>query len=187
MICPNCNVKLSKYSKYCPRCGILFESDDVEVYSKSFNNEYMEIYFPNKKLRFHIDRISIGYFLFTYFYAIYKKMYKIAIISFLLQYILVKLYIYYSNLSELGVAATLIPVAFFVGLIIFVYFYYVFNFDRLLIENRQLRVNKLLRENEGKTKDEIVRIMEEDSRNNFKGVIITLIVILIYIIFRIVL
>ena len=73
MICPKCNVKLSNESKYCPRCGTLFESDDVKKYSEAFNTDFMEIYFPNKELKFRIDRVSIGYALFTYFYAIYKK------------------------------------------------------------------------------------------------------------------
>ncbi len=186
MICPNCNVTISKYSKYCPRCGILFESNDVENYSKSFNNKYMEIYFPNKEIKFHIDRVSIFYALFTSFYALYKKMYGIATISFLLQiFLFTGLYIVTSVLKE-GTIAIFLPLLFIVLGIVYVYFYYVFNFDRLLIENRQYRVNKILRENEDKSEKELIQIMEKDSKGNIKGTLFVLIivVIIIFLIFK---
>ncbi len=186
MKCPNCSVSLSKYSKYCPRCGILFESDDVKKYSEVFNSDFMAIYFPSKRILFHIDRISLGYFLLTYFYAIYKKMYKIAIISFISQYLLIKVCLYFAGLPPLGMGAALIPLSFLVATVFTIYFYYAFNFDRLLIEDRQIRVNKILRENSDKDEKDIVCIMEKDSKNNLVGALITFLVIVIIIIIRLV-
>lgn len=184
MICPKCNVKLSNESKYCPRCGTLFESDDVKKYSEAFNTDFMEIYFPNKELKFHIDRVSIGYALFTYFYAIYKKMYKVAIISFLLQLFLVKGFEIISSLGEASIAI-FFPILFIIMLIAYVYFYYVFNFDRLLIENRIIRINRILRNNDEKEKNDIIKIMKNDSKNDIRGVIIAISIVVIYILLKI--
>ena len=183
MICPKCQVKLSNESKYCPRCGLLFESDDVKKYSEAFNTDFIEIYFPNKELKFHIDRVSIGYALFTYIYAIYKKMYKVAIISFLLQLFLVKGFEIISSLGE-AFAAIFFPILFIIMLIAYVYFYYVFNFDRLLIENRITRMNRIIKNNEDRKEEELIKIMEEDSKNNIKGTVIAIILVIILIILK---
>ena len=181
MNCPNCKVAIAKGSKYCPSCGLLFESDDVKKYTEIYNTDFMEIYFPNKELKFHIDRISVGYLLFTYFYAIYKKMYKIAIISFLSQIISFKTFQFLSEYFEKSFG-TIFYLGFFIILgLMYLFFYYVFNFDRLLIENRKYKINKILRENEGKDKEKIIKIMEEDSKNNYKGLIIVLLLAILYI------
>lgn len=186
MNCPKCNVNLSDESKYCPRCGLLFESNDVKKYSSLFNVDFLEIYFPFKELKFHIDRVSIGYALFTYFYAIYKKMYGIAIISFIIQFFL---YLYLQFIGDIGNAAVsiFIPTAFIIMGAIYVYFHYIFSYDRLLIENRTLRINKILRENEDKSKEEIVKIMEEDSKNDLKGLIIAISIVVVLILIKIIL
>lgn len=186
MKCPNCNVTLPKDSKYCPRCGLLFDSDDVKKFSEIFNTDFLDIYFPNKKVIFHIDRLSIGYALFTYLYAIYKKMYKIAINSFLVQIFIYAVYVFGSKYFVKSFGAMFYPIMFTIIGLLAIYFYYIFNFDRLLIENRTFKVNKILRENEGKSKEELIAIMENDSKNNIKGTIITTAIIVLFILIKVI-
>jgi hypothetical protein len=186
MKCPKCNVSLSKNSKYCPRCGLLFESNDVKKYSGAFNTDFMEIYFPNKELKFHIDRVSLGYALFTYFYAIYKKMYEIAIKSFIVQFLIYIAYAFGTRYFEDSLGSMFYPILFLIiGVIVF-YFHYVFNFDRLLIENRIIKMNKILKNNVDKSNEEIIKIMEEDSKNDVKGLIITILILVLCILLRLV-
>lgn len=111
-------------------------------------------------------------------------MYKVAIISFLLQLFLVK---GFEIISSLGEASTAIffPILFIILLIAYVYFYYVFNFDRLLIENRIIRINRILRNNDEKEKNDIIKIMENDSKNDIRGVIIAISIVVIYILLKI--
>ena len=78
MICPKCKVKLNNDSKYCPKCGEVFKSNDVRNYSELFNSELLSIYYPNKDIKVKVWGISLLYMFFSYFYAIYKKMYACA-------------------------------------------------------------------------------------------------------------
>lgn len=183
MICPKCKVNLSNESKYCPRCGLLFESDDVKKFSSLFNTDFMGIYFPQKEVRFHIDRVSLGYLMFTYFYAIYKKMYAIAIKSIFVLLFLVEFLLFIFGIGE-AMVAILIPTVLLIVGAVYLYFYYIFNFDRLLVENRITRINKILRENEDKEEKELVKIMENDSKCNDYGLLIAILLSLMYVFIR---
>lgn len=188
MICPNCKVKLSENSKYCPRCGILFQSDDVEKYSESYNGDLLEIYFPNKEIGIHLDRISLGYMFFGGFYAIYKKMYYVGIISISSVLMFIYIYINFYNffIESLGFAFYPLLALFFIPIII--YFYYLFNFNDLLIVDRKKRLQKILNENVSKSNEEIIKIIEKDSKSGIASIFITIfIVILMNIIFYFVL
>ncbi len=185
MKCPNCNVSVLDNSKYCPRCGILFDSDDVKKYTEMFDIDLLEIYFPNKKLKFHVDRLSLPYMLFTYHYASYKKMYKEALYSFITQVLIYFLLILGGRIIKDSIGFMFFPVLFIIIGSIVTYFYYVFNFDRLLIENRKMRLNKIVSNNKEKSEEDIINLLRNDSKNSIKGLIITIIIDILIIIFLI--
>ena len=81
MICPSCNKKINNDSKYCPRCGYLFEKGDVKKFEEIYNTDYLSIYYPNKSRRFKVWGVSLRYAFFTYIYAIYERMYLCAALS----------------------------------------------------------------------------------------------------------
>ena len=54
MECPKCKSKLSNDSRFCPRCGEIFEANDINMFSEIYNLKFLEIYYPNKS-----DRLKI--------------------------------------------------------------------------------------------------------------------------------
>lgn len=180
MICPNCKVKLNKDSKYCPRCGTLFKSDDVEKYSNMFDTDLLEIYFPHNEIGIHFDRISFGYMFFGGFYAMYKKLYYVGINSLVSLFIFIKVAInsYDYIMSTVGFSFFLV-----VALLLFpiiIYFYYLFKFNDLLIEDRKTRLNKIVRSNIDKGNEEIVKLVEKDSKNSVVALLISIILLIIF-------
>lgn len=181
MYCPNCHVHLTKGSKYCPRCGVLFQSDDVEKYTKMFDRDLLEIYFPNNSVGIHFNRISIWYLLFGPFYTLYKKMYKETFISFINLFMFITFYnssidmiMNFNGFNFfLIVAILIIP--------ILVFFYYLFNINDILVEKKKIRLNKIIKNNQDKSKEELVKIIEKDAMGNIVGVLITFIILFIII------
>lgn len=179
MICPSCHVNLTKGSKYCPRCGLLFQSDDVEKYTKMFDRDLLEIYFPNNSVGIHFNRISIWYLLFGPLYALYKKMYKETVISFI--NMLLFMYAYLNGIFLIidynGFNLFLITAVLIVPVLIF--FYYVFHLNDILVENKIMRLNKIIKNNQDKSKEELIKIIEKDARGNIVGVLISIVLILL--------
>lgn len=182
MICPNCKVKLTNGSKYCPRCGILFKSDDVERYTKMYNVDLLEMYFKENKVGIHIENISLWYLLFNGFYAMYKKMYSVGIISIISS--LVFYFLVASNSIETLIfqsfGFSFYFVVFCLVIPVFIYLYYAFKFNDLLIANKKKRLNKILRKNSHKSEDEIIKIVKKDSENSIKAVLITILVLIVF-------
>ena len=175
MNCPRCKVKLHNDSKYCPRCGLLFKSNDIEKYTEIFNTDYIDIYFKEYK-NINLGSLSLWYFLFGCFYALYKKMYKIAVVGYfcLLMFMFVSIRSLYFITGSSGFL--FLPVVFMLAGPIAVHLYFSFHFDRLLIDDRKTRLNKLLKENEDKSEDEIIQAIEKDSKNNIALAIIAAII-----------
>ncbi len=180
MICPGCNRKISNDSKYCPRCGKVFDRGDVKKYSDIFETDLLEVYYPPKDKKVKIWGVSLRYAFFTYLYAIYEKMYfcaTISIINLLYWWYAVPRFIYYTFMSR-----GFLFYSFFYTLELgaFVYLFYIFRFDKLLEEKRKLRINKIVSENREKTKKELIEIIEKQKYNK-KGFIIALIISIILI------
>ena len=184
MLCPKCKVKLENGSKYCPKCGELFKSSDVETYSSIFNAELLEIYYPYKNKPVKVWGISILYALFTFFYAVYKKMYKCAIITVLIFYVSIFLIPRFEYYVFGSYGFLFFPVFFSIVGCIAIYLFYVFSFDRLLLEKRKNKINYYIRTNPGVSKNYIESLVIEDNKNNIKGLIITIILTIIFIIYK---
>lgn len=181
MTCPNCNNKINNESKYCPRCGKVFEKGDVKKYSEIHDTELMEIYYPNKNKKFKIWGISLRYTFFTYIYAIYKKMYLCAIlsiISLLYWWYIVPRFIY-SVFNSYGFS--FYPLFYTLEATAFIYFYYIFMFDKILLNKRKKKLNKIIANNRDKNKEEIEDLIKKDNKDNKKGMIIAIIISLIVI------
>lgn len=189
MICPNCKKKINNDSKFCPRCGKVFEKGDVKKYSDIYNTDYLEIYYPNKSKRFKIWGVSLRYALFTYIYAIYQKMYLCAflsILSLLYWWYVVPRFLFFVKFSR---GFFFYPFFYTLEVGAFIYFFYIFKFDKILEEKRKMRINRILVENPDKSKNELMELVAKDEHNK-KGLIITIIIsaivipILIYYYYR---
>jgi len=59
------------------------------------------------------------------------------------------------------------------------FFYYLFHINELLIENRKMRLNKIIKNNPDKSEEELIKIIEEDAKGNIIGVIVTIIILFV--------
>lgn len=184
MICPKCNTKLENNSKYCPKCGEVFKSNDVELYSSLFNAKLLEIYYPNKDIRVKIWGISLLYALFSFFYAVYKRMYRVAIISIIVLYIPMFLIPRFMNYVFNSYGFSFYPLFFLIVACLGIYVYYIFSFDRLLLERRKNKINYIIRTNYGESEKFIENLVIKDSKNNIKGLVIMIIITLIFVLYK---
>ena len=152
MICPKCKVKLNDDSKYCPKCGELFEMEDVKKYSKIFETELLEVYYPNKSYKLKWYGVSLLYALFTYFYAIYRKMYRCAILTILSIIIWIYFLPRFEYLTFGSYGFLFYPVYFILMGCLFCYLFYIFRFDKILLNKRKENLNRIIRYNLDKNK-----------------------------------
>ncbi len=174
MICPKCNNKIKNDSKFCPRCGELFESNDIEKFSEIYNLELLKVYYPNKGERIKVNGISLLYMIFNYFYAIYCKMYKCAFYSIISLLIFLKLMPNFEAYALANYGFYFYLYFFILIACIAVYIFYIFSFERILLDNRKYRINKIIKNNPGKSFEEIKELVIKDSKNNYNGVIIAM-------------
>lgn len=175
MICPKCNNKIQNDSKFCPRCGELFESNDIDKFSEIYNLELLNVYYPNKGERIKVNGISLLYLIFNYFYAIYCKMYKCAFYSIISLLIFLKLMPNFEAYALANYGFYFYLYFFILIACIVIYIFYIFNFEKILLDNRKNRINVIIKNNQEKTFDEIKELVIKDSRPNYEGVIISLI------------
>lgn len=165
MICNRCKRKLVNNSKYCPRCGYLFPSCDVEKYSYGVNEELIGYYVKDKRI-ISIFGFSPYYFLFSFVYAFLKKQYKIGIYSFICDFLIIYLIINGMGIVFNSIGFYFLAVFFLLMLSIFTHFYYSFKFNDLYIENIIYRIGRI--EKKYYKDDEKIRsACIEDSKNNY--------------------
>lgn len=182
MTCPKCESKLPNSVKYCPRCGYLFTSNDVNTFSEIFNVKLLEIYYPNKSKRIN-TKFSLPYLLFSYFYAVYMKMYKCAFLSFFSLLLIPFILLMIERWTFLSLGSIFYPVLFLLCGCVLVYLYYVINFDRLLLENRKNKINSIIRLNRDKSFEEIKEIVIKDNQKNIKGLLLSIVFTIIFLFF----
>lgn len=178
MLCPKCGVKLLNNSKYCPRCGLLFPSSDVAKYGEKVEQKLLSVYFPENKIGFSFHRISLGYLLFNFIYAFYKRMYRVGIIS-----LLSVIYFYFIFLkaeswfiSSLGFFALFLIFSFM--LCACVYLFYVFKFNDYYIENIKFRIFKIVKNNPGADYNTLVSICEKNKKGNYLLAILSILLLI---------
>jgi len=183
MKCPKCNASYKSELKCCPKCGYLFNSDDVKKYSDLFNSDLLEVYYPIES-KTKERRYSLYYAFFTFYYAIYKRMYECAIYTILGFLLFIK--VFPQTLSIIldsgGFYFFLVLSILAIGLA--PYFYYMYNFDRLLADRRKMKINKIIKKNPDKSNEEIKELVTADSKNNFTGLIIAILITVGIIIFK---
>lgn len=78
-----------------------------------------------------------------------------------------------------------LAIIFSIMLSLFVYFYYLFNFNNIYIAKVKYRINKIVKENPGATEEEIISLCRKDSKPNWWLSLIIFCCIL-FVIFRVV-
>lgn len=180
MICKECNSKISNYSKYCPRCGKLIESNDVSYYSKFFDVDYFNIYFPDNCVKYNVNGISVFYLLFNFAYAFYKKMWIEGLVSIFSLILMFNSFGLFDRIfNSLGFTFFLEVSICLIG--IFIYLYYAFKFNDLYISSVKHRIGKFIKES--KSEEEIIAKCEKDKRGNFVFAIVSVIIFILFLIF----
>lgn len=172
MICPKCSANLNNNSEYCPRCGLYFSNKNNEL------QNYGILEYPTK---FSIGNISVWYLLFGGIYAIYKKVYYIALNTFLIDFLASSFSFGFFTflIKEKSIAYKIIQ-PLLLSLATAVHVYYIFNFNKELFESRNIRNNKYKRDNNGLDNDKLLKLIEKDSKNNLFGMLISIIIVFIY-------
>lgn len=175
MICPKCKAKLNDNSLYCPRCGMYFSNNNKK------DDDLLDYGIIDSKNNISPGNISFSYLLFGGIYAIYKKLYYVALNTFLVDLL--------ASSFSFGFFTFLIDEKTFVynilkpSLVLFaiiVHIYYVFNINNELLNNRGIRDNKIKRDNSGVDIDTLLNLLEKDRKNNFFGMIVSIIVLFLY-------
>ena len=180
MKCPKCRVNLSLVDKYCPRCGEIFDSDDVEKLGSTLENDLLNIY-TNKicgRLNF-----SLGYLLFNFFYALYKKMYYEAVIGAVATGLLIHLIFNGWNmfLSSLGFNALLIIFLFMLA--VFVNIYYILKFDELYLIRAKGYIAGIIKNYGYKDVKLLINLCKKDSKANLMVFLSIIVLIGIFVYF----
>lgn len=165
MLCPHCNVKLPRNAKYCFRCGYLLFSDDVLNYGDTLEYKLIGIYLPDNKISFNLHNISLGYLLFNFSYAFYKKQYYIGVISFFSSLYFFKLFLRGFGAIFQGLGFFALFYIFSFMLCAFIILYYVFKFNELYLANVKYRVNKIIKNHPSEDYESLSVICKKDSRN----------------------
>ena len=163
MKCSKCGANYSGDVKYCLRCGYLFPSNDVERLSDDSVDGFIEIYFRNSEVGFHIQRICIPYALFPISYPLLKGMWYEAINSLLVlmwNWIMIPLVLKYSG--PFGFMFCLVSLLFSIAY----YFSNVFKFNNKRIEDAFHRINRIRRDNPKASLEELEDLMKKDAKDH---------------------
>lgn len=166
MKCKNCGVEIANNSKYCPRCGTVFENDDIKRMGNTLESRLLNVYTKEKKFNFF--NISFGYLFFNFLYLFYKKMYYEGLLS-----IFSLLVIYYMIFLSRGTEIVFNSLGFYTLFVIFIlmlafylFFYYLFKTNDLYITNVKYRINKLIKNNPDRSEEELFNLCKKDSKGN---------------------
>lgn len=162
-------------SKYCPRCGTLFPSDDVKKIINELELYLLGYYIKDKKINFNLHNLSLGYIFFNFVYAFYKKMYFVGIVSFFncllfLRFVFGK-FSYILNSYGFYFLVFVFALDFFV----FIYLFYAFKFNDLYIIKSKYEIQKVIKNNPDKTKKELAKICERKGKNSYLLALLSLI------------
>lgn len=180
MICTKCKRKLVDTSKYCPRCGYLFPSNDVKKFSYGIDEGLMNYYIKDYRINSFFG-INLFYFFSSFYYAFLKKMYTVGVYSFIKDVTLVFLIKYGMYYVFKSIGFYFLAIFFMFLVCIFTHFYYSFKFNDLFIQNILERISKF---EKIYYKDDlnIMKACESDCKNNyifaFASIVLFLIVLL---------
>lgn len=180
MKCSKCGANYSSDTKYCLRCGYLFPSNDVERLSDDSVDGFIEIYFRNSEVGFHVARICLPYALFPVSYPLLKGMWYEAINSLLVlmwNRIMIPLVLRYSG--PFGIMFCIVSLLFSVAY----YFNNVFKYNDKRIEDAFYRISRIRRDNPKASVEELTKLMEKDAKNHWIPFIVSFPVVIFLLIF----
>lgn len=183
MECRKCHVNISNTDKYCPRCGELFDNGDVERLGNTIENYLLNIY-TNKVGR--SMNFSLGYLLFNFWYALYRKMYYEAIIGAAADGILINLIFSWQILLFDSKGFNALLIIFLFALSIFINIYYILKFDELYLIRAKGYIAKIIRNYGTNDVKVLTRLCKKDSRGNLFIVILPMILfsgVFVYLLF----
>ncbi len=182
MECPKCKSNISNSSRYCPRCGYLFQNDVVEQHN-DFERELLNIY-TNKKLLYQ-NNFSIGFGLFNFAYAFWCRMYYVGMITFLNLLFLIFICCVGGNviINSMGFYTLLIVFLFLLSISINIYYF--LHFNDLYIRTCQVRIHKWLNNQGNMSATDIRANCIKNSKGNYIASILSIVVFvfLVYIFF----
>ena len=180
MICPKCRVNIADGDKYCPRCGEVFDHSDLERLGNKLENNLLNIY--SNKIWGRLN-ISVGYLLFNFWYALYKKMYYEAIIGGVS--VGVFFYLIFNGwnlfLESLGFNALLLIYLFSVS--VFINIYYIFKFDDLYLTRAKGYISKIINEHGTSDVDLLTKLCKKDSKGNLFVAILPIILVIAFFVY----
>ena len=180
MKCTKCGANYSSDTKYCLRCGYLFPSNDVERLTNDSVDGFIEIYFRNSEVGFHIERICLPYALFPISYPLLKGMWFESIYALLIllwNRIMIPLVLKFTG--PFGALFCLFSVVFSIAY----YFYNVFKFNDKRIEDAFYIINRIKRDNPKASVEELSKLMKEDAKNRWIPFIVSFPVVIFLLIF----
>lgn len=139
MICPKCKATLSDDSRYCVRCGEIFNDEIIKKEKEESQLELLQkAYIGEKRYNLIFDNsISVFYLFLGPFYAFYRKCYNIGIINSVIVIGFSFLGSLVSNALSMGIFATL-------------HLYYSFSFNNEYWILVTKKVNEIIKSNPGK-------------------------------------
>lgn len=178
MKCSKCNITLPNKSKYCIRCGEIF--DYTYITEEKTTEDILFEYVTSEKK--YTNGFSIYYLLFNFIYAFYKKMYIEGIISLISVLGLITILKNFINLLYASMGFNFLFYAFLI--LIFSYFVisYVFNFDNLYVEHILRIICRIVSDNKEDSIEELKKKCKNECNDSLMMAIFSIILFLVGII-----
>ena len=179
MKCPKCKSNIKDDSRFCIRCGEIFYDYLGDINNLDSYNDLMRIYTKDKRF----GLFSWKYFLYSFVYAFYKKMYFIGICGFIcllgfkfgvsfLKFVIEALP------KKLGLAYLLYLMPLFMGCV-GVYLYSCFKFNEKYIEKAYIYITNLIRDNKDQDYSYLRGIVEEKIKPSRIAMILSVILLIL--------
>ncbi|MBQ7136626.1 MAG: hypothetical protein IJO43_01460 [Bacilli bacterium] len=177
MKCFNCKNTISDVDRYCPRCGVVFKDEEIERIGNTIENQLLHIYLSKKRFN---DNYSLGYLIFNFWYALYKKMYLEAAFGALADGLLIMMIMNwkYYLFDSMGFNALLIIFLIILGVAVNIY--YILKFDELYIDRTKGYINKLIKDYGPDDMEFLVNKCERDSKGNLFVPCLVIVLVLMF-------
>lgn len=164
MKCFKCKKISSDVNKCCPRCSSVFKSEDVEKTGNSIEKQLLQVYLNKKRFNYNY---SMGYLLFNFWYALYKKMYLDASFGALAYGLLVMTIVncQCSLFDSVGFNTLLILFLIILGIVVNIY--YILKFDDIYIARTKCYINNLVNDYRDEDIEFLLNKCEKDSKGDF--------------------
>ena len=182
MKCIHCKASIPDSSKYCMKCGRLYEIEKINSDEKKKVDTLINFYYRNGKRPSKFLGMNLNYLVFNFSYSFYKKMYAEGIAGLLNSLILFKMIFNgFSLIAEsmgfyfLGVIMTLM-------LTLAINFNYLLNIDKIYMNYVRTNVGRITFDYEN-DKEKQLKECRKDGKPNILAAIGSVIIFIILFIF----